>query len=41
VYDISGIALLWILVLFDGRLHILGPMLGTTMNLFNSQLMRL
>lgn len=41
IYDISGIALLWILVLFDGRLHILGPMLGSTMNLFNSQLMRL
>ena len=38
-FDIAGIALLWILVLFGG--NFLGALLGSAMNLFDSPLMRL
>jgi Zn-dependent protease len=38
-FDMAGIALLWILVLFGG--NFLGALLGSAMNLFDSPLMRL
>jgi Zn-dependent protease len=38
-FDMAGIALLWIVVLFGG--NFLGALLGSAMNLFDSPLMRL
>ena len=38
-FDMAGIALLWVLVLFGG--NFLGALLGSAMNLFDSPLMRL
>lgn len=39
MFDIAGIAILWILVLL--RVPFLGPVLGPTMDIFNKNLMRL